>query len=59
MAQNHMKDVWRQQSLGKFKWKPQWDTTSCPLGWLLKTQDKTKQNKKLESTGKDMEKLEF
>ena len=48
-------------SLGKCKSKLQWNTTSLPLGCLLKTkQNKTKQkHQKTASVGEDVEKLEL
>ena len=47
-----------QQAHKKMKWKskPQWDTTSYPLGWLVKQQKQ--QKRKITNVRENVEKLE-
>ena len=54
---NTWKDIQHYQSLGKCKSKPQWDTTSHPLGWLLTNEQTNKQklHQKMRSAGEDVE----
>lgn len=60
MASNARQNDSHEWSLGKRKSKPQWDTTSHPLGWpLSKKQNQTNRiQQKITSVGEDMEKIE-